>query len=333
MTARLTEWVTSLADHRVMIIGDVILDEYIIGDATRMSREAPIPVLEYRERRYIPGGAANPSANIAALGSQPVQVGVVGDDDYAEHLKREMQARGIDTGGLITCADRPTTVKTRLIARMGLRFPQQVARLDTLSREPITPTTREQIRGYITAQLGQQKALLFSDYHNGLLTRELVAEVRDHARQSGAYLTADAQGNFQKYRAFDLVKCNADEASIYLGRELRTDDDFAIAAQTLYQQLDLNDAMVITRGGQGATVYTADTAHRCPTPRVSDVFDTVGAGDTAIAVMTLARIAGVPVVDAVLLANYASGIVVQHVGNYAPSAAELIAAIETQSLT
>jgi bifunctional ADP-heptose synthase (sugar kinase/adenylyltransferase) len=138
----------------------------------------------------------------------------------------------------------------------------------------------------------------------------------------------DAQGNLQKYRGFDVVKCNADDARAYLRRNISGDTAFGTAAQTLLKMLSLRGAMVITRGADGATIADIDgTITHCPAPAVSDVFDTVGAGDTAIAVMTLAHIAGASYADAVMLANYASGIVVRHVGNYTPSPVELMQAL------
>src|SRR5689334_2372628 len=135
MSNHLKALIPRLANHRVLVAGDVILDEYVTGTAGRMSREAPIPVLEFKERRYIPGGAANPASNIVALKSQAVQAGIVGDDSAAQHLRDELNQQGMDTSALVVCADRPTTLKTRILAQMGLRFPQQVARVDTLSRE------------------------------------------------------------------------------------------------------------------------------------------------------------------------------------------------------
>ena len=327
---RLYTLIPRLARQRVLVAGDVILDEYLFGEATRMSREAPIPVLEFRERRHVPGGAANPAANIVRLGSAAVQVGVTGTDDAAAHLSAALEARGIPADTLVADASRPTTVKTRMMARMGLRFPQQVARMDTLTREPISPEVEQQVLARMTGQLGQMDAVLFSDYRSGLLTRSLVASVREQAAEAGVLLTADAQGNFDKYTGCAVVKCNASEAAADLQRTLETDADFAEAARALRERLALTAGMVITRGAKGATVVTATgETHHCPAPAVTDVFDTVGAGDTAIAVITLGLCAGASLPDAVTLANYASGVVVRKVGNYAPTADELNWALET----
>jgi len=329
MPEHLTTWIPKLAGQRILVIGDVILDEYLIGKAARLSREAPIPVLEFESRQLIPGGAANPAANIGALGSIAAQVGVIGSDTAATNLRQVLQARNIDTKCLITDSGRPTTVKTRIMAQMGLRFPQQVARLDTLSREPISDAVERQVRGIIDQEIVAAQAILLSDYHTGLLTPSLVATIRKLAATRGTLLTADAQGELDKYAGFGVVKCNADEARDYLRRDLRSDEHFAAAALELCDTLKLTGSMVITRGADGATVATCDgQAIRCPAPAVTDVYDTVGAGDTAIAVLTLAVTAGASYTDATTLANYASGLVVRRVGNYTPTPDELAWALE-----
>lgn len=328
MTETLLALIPRLAGKKVLVIGDLILDEYLLGDAVRMSREAPVPVLEFTGRHYIPGGAANPAANIAALGGQALLTGIVGEDDSARILRELLAARGIVTEGIITDHARPTTLKTRIMAQMGLRFPQQVARIDTLSRRPIEQHTAAALLDFVRAQAPQADALLVSDYHGGLLTNELVGELRSLAQEFKLLLTADAQGHLEKYRGFGLVKCNADDAALYLARALQSDADFAAAAQELCTALALSGGMVITRGAAGATLGLAGGgAHHAPAPAVRDVFDTVGAGDTSIAVLTLAAAAGAAHEAAVTLANYASGIVVQHPGNYTPTPDELAAAI------
>ncbi len=329
----LSELIPRLARQRVIVLGDVILDEYLIGTATRLSREAPVPVLEFEERRLIPGGAANPAANIVALGSAAVQIGVIGADSQATALREILHARGIEIHTLVVDGGRPTTVKTRVMAHMGLRFPQQVARLDKLAREPISPLIERTLCGRLSDQLIGASALLLSDYHVGLLTPSFVAAVQEIAGRANLPVMADAQGDFDKYAGVMVVKCNADEASTYLRRELISDDDFESAARELCQTLSLTGGMVITRGADGATIATTEgMATRCPAPVTTDVYDTVGAGDTAIAVITLAVAAGAPLVDAAVLANYASGLVVRRVGNYAPSADELAQAVEAWAL-
>lgn len=328
-SSTLKSLVPQLAQCRVMVVGDVILDEYLIGNATRMSREAPVPVLEFQERRLIPGGAGNPAANIAALGGVASLVGVIGSDTDATNLRQVLQVRGIDTAALIVDAARSTTVKTRIMAQMGLRFPQQVARLDKVSREPISSAAEQRLRAAMWARIDRIDALLFSDYQAGLLTPALVSTARNMAGER-VIMAVDAQGQFDKYIGFGLMKCNADEAQSHLRSRLSTGEDFASAARELCTALKLTIGMVITRGADGATIATAaGDAFHCPAPAITDVYDTVGAGDTAIAVLTMAVAAGASLPDAAMIANYASGLVVRRVGNYTPTPEELLWSLDS----
>ncbi|MCE2488399.1 MAG: ribokinase [Anaerolineae bacterium] len=316
-----------LAGRRVLVVGDVLLDEYLGGRPTRMSREAPVPVLEFESRRLLPGGAANPAVTIAGLGSQALLAGVAGDDDAGQQLRALLQAQSIDCRALVREAGRSTTLKLRVMAQMGLRYPQQLARIDTVSRAALSPESGQLLLEKVKSLAGAVDALLVSDYRIGLLTRDRVDELR---AAGVSLLAADAQGELDKYHDFGLVKCNAAEAAAWLGRSLASDADYGAAARELCDRLRLTGAMVITRGPQGATLATATGELRhCPAPVVSDVYDVTGAGDTAIAVMTLAAAAGADWPAAVTLANVASGLVVQRVGNYAPAAAELDAALAT----
>ena len=323
MSKKLQSLVDGLANKTILVIGDIMLDEYITGKPTRMSREAPVPVLELESRQYIAGGAANPAANIVSLGSRAIQVGVIGADEPGKRLKHILSAQGIDASGLFCCGDRPTTVKTRILAQMNLRFPQQVTRIDTLTRSPIDGETESAILEFISGHIDKVDALLLSHYHGGLLTPSLVAHIRQRCKRSQVLLTADVQGEFETFRGISVIKCNAEDAQRHLNRALTTDDDFSWAARQLSDALAITKAAIITRGSQGATLAYDSVTRHCPAPQVSDVFDTVGAGDTAIATTTLALAAGIAPSEAVMLANYASGIVVRHLGDYSPSPAEL----------
>lgn len=320
--------VEKLSGRRVLVIGDVILDEYLIGRADRMSREAPIPVLEFERRELIPGGAANPAANIVGLGSKAIQVGVIGNDAGSALLCDLFQARGISPAGLVSDLNRPTTTKTRIMAQMGLRFPQQVARIDHIDRASVSGEVEKQIIARIRELSEGVDALMVSDYLIGLLTEPIVSAIREIAAEKKLLTTADAQGKLNKYAEFDLVKCNADEAMRYTRRDLRTDDDFIWAGRTIADDLKLRGCMLITRGPDGATlVHNGFQPVHIRAPHVEDVYDTVGAGDTVLAVVTLALIAGASFADAAMLANAAAGIVVRKVGNYAPTQEELAQAV------
>lgn len=326
MTDQLQALIPRFADLRLIVVGDLILDEYLIGRATRLSREAPVPVLEFEQRQLLPGGAANPAANLTGLGAQVTQIGVVGADGDAEQLRQVLQGRAIDDSALVVDATRPTTVKTRVMAQMGLRFPQQVARIDKLSRRPVAAEVERALIAMLEAHITDAHAILFSDYRNGMITAGLIAAARA-AAHNGTLLTADAQGEFDKYAGFDLVKCNADEARKVLGRDLRGDDAFATAAVELCDRLKLRRFMAITRGAEGITLGVAGangaSAHHLRASATSEVYDTVGAGDTTIALLTLATAAGADPQGAAVLANVAGGLVVRRVGNYCPTPDEL----------
>jgi len=328
MSESLKSLVPCLANRTIMVVGDVILDEYVTGRVMRMSREAPIPVLELESKRYVAGGAANPSANIVSLGSRALQLGVVGEDAAGERLKQILADQGIQAGGIISRADRPTTVKTRILAQMGLRFPQQVTRIDSLTRRPIDRETESLIIEFAGSKLDGADAVLLSHYHGGLLTPALVERMRDLCAAYSVLLAADAQGSFETFSRLDVIKCNADDARRYLNRGLASDEDFSEAALQLHDALGIRQATIITRGSDGATLAANGRAVHCPAPQVSDVFDTVGAGDTAIATLALALAAGADPEDAVMLANHASGIVVRYFGNHSPTPAELIGSID-----
>ncbi len=321
--------ITRFKDCGVLVVGDVVLDEYLIGKATRISREAPIPVLEFESRHLIPGGAANPAVNISRLGGRAYQAAVVGADANGHQLSDVLLEHHIDIAAIVRDTSRTTTVKTRIMAQMGFRFPQQIARIDRVHRVPISDKVQQVILESIQDQLMRVNAVLFSDYHAGLLTPDLVRHIVDYVgvHQPHVILTADAQGELQKYSGLHLVKCNANDAQAYLGRPLVDDAGFAMAARQLYEALGLTGAMVITRGADGATLADDEHEHHVPAPAVLDVYDTVGAGDTAIAVMTLALAVGALHQHAVLLANVASGLVIRKVGNYAPTPEELARAV------
>ena len=323
MTNQLKNLVPQLAKRTIMVLGDVILDEYVIGRAQRMSREAPIPVLELETRQYIPGGAANPAANIVSLGSEAIQVGIVGSDDAATHLREQLDERGIDVTGLVIDRDKPTTLKTRIMAQMGLRFPQQIARVDTISRKPIGQIIESALLQRLDKRLEDADAILVSDYQNGLLTPTLIRLLKQVA-YNRVPLIVDTQGALDKYSGFDIIKCNANDASDFLGTYLKTDDDFASASRELLERLDVKTGIFITRGADGVTLASHEEIAHISSPDVSDVYDTVGAGDTWIAVVSLAFLAGATLRESATLANYASGIVVRHVGNYTPSPDELL---------
>ncbi len=321
-----------LAGRRVLVVGDIFLDEYITGQATRLSREAPIPVLEFAGRRYLPGGAANPSNNIVALGGTAYQVGVIGDDETGRTLLAKLEEAGIGTAAVVTDPSRPTTTKTRIVAQGSLRFPQQLARIDHLDRRPVAGEVEKAIVAHLEALVPQVDAVLISDYRTGVASKAVVAAALRSARQHGRLAAVDSQGNLHKFAGFDLVKCNQREAEAVLGRALSSKHDFQAAQEQLLAELDVQ-AILITRGPDGMSLLGREHPYtRIPAANISEVFDVTGAGDTVIAVATLALAAGLDLLSAAHLANYAAGLVVRKLGNATATPEELAWAIENWSI-
>lgn len=316
-----------LAGKRVMVIGDLCLDEYIIGKARRLSREAPVPVLEFQRRFTVPGEAANPTMNIKALGGAAFMVGVVGDDEAGANLRTSLAELGIDTQGVIVDPSRPTTVKTRVLAEGSLLFPQQLVRVDREERRPLDDSMSEKLTTHLRSIASEADALLLSDYKGGVVADPVVESALQWARTNRKIATVDSQGNLFKFRGFMVVKCNREEAENVLGRELTDDESFGQASCELQEKLS-SEAMLITRGSDGMSL--ADSGGVCLHIRAtnrSEVFDVTGAGDTVIATLTLAMAAGATIAQAAYLSNLAAGLVVRKLGNATTTVEELRNAI------
>ncbi|NTV61962.1 MAG: ribokinase, partial [Oscillochloris sp.] len=238
MPHTLAALVPRLAGRRILVVGDVSLDEYLFGRATRLSREAPVPVLELVHRQIILGGAANPARNIVALGSMAAQVGIVGADPEGEQLRDLLQQASIADQGLVISPDRPTTRKTRILADESPRLPQQVARLDRLDRSQLLPQEEGLIISALEAQIPTADALICSDYQLGLMTPTVIAAIRNLCRAHGVIFTVDAQGNSHAYHGADLFRCNNQEAEAALGQRLNSEADFMAGLERLRDDLN-----------------------------------------------------------------------------------------------
>jgi D-glycero-beta-D-manno-heptose-7-phosphate kinase len=316
----LAELVPRLAGRRVLVVGDLTLDEYLFGRATRLSREAPIPVLEWLRREIILGGAANPARNVVALGGAATLVGVLGE---------LLAAAGIAADGVTSVGDRPTTRKTRIMADEAPRLPQQVARLDRLDRSPLAPAVEARVIAALRGLVPRHEAVLCSDYQAGLLTPAVVGTVRELCREHGALFCVDAQGSARLYAGADLFRCNNREAEAALGAPLPDEAAFQRGVTRLRAELAAR-LVIVTRGPDGLSLEGAEVPYaHLPAVRVSEVYDTIGAGDTFAAVATMALAANIGGLEAARLANAAAALVVRRVGNAVVSPAELAAAAQT----
>jgi D-beta-D-heptose 7-phosphate kinase/D-beta-D-heptose 1-phosphate adenosyltransferase len=309
----------------VLVVGDLMLDEFVWGKVSRISPEAPVPVVWVQSESVMPGGAANVANNIRALGGAVTVVGVVGEDRWGDALLGELASRKIETSGALK-ARRPTTVKTRVIAHH-----QQVVRVDREQREPLPAGTLERLIGAVTERLDGVDAVVIEDYGKGVITRALLEAVIPLARRHRKIITVDPkQEHFDLYRRVTALTPNRAEAGEAVGRDLETDADVERAGRELVTRLEC-DGVLITLGEDGMRLFERGGGMtRIPTV-AQEVFDVAGAGDTVIAAFTLAMASGATMQQAARIANHAAGIVVGKLGVAVASPAELAKRLGAQA--
>lgn len=311
------------ADQAILVVGDVMLDEYIYGTVKRISPEAPIPIVETQRREYRPGGASNVARNIAALGGTPLLCGIVGTDAHAAilsaHLHDSVAAHHLT---LIPAADRPTTLKTRVVAHG-----QQMLRLDTEQTDPISSVLEDALMTVIQAAMPRVAACVLSDYAKGVLTPALCARVMALGHQLRVPIIVDPKGcDFAKYRGADVLTPNLGEAALASGIPVDGLTAPDRMADPLLQLLP-GTALLITRGEAGMSLYQVAAPPRHIPAMSRAVYDVTGAGDTVVAVLALALASGSPLEEAIVLANLAAGEVVSKLGTSTVTLAELRGAL------
>jgi rfaE bifunctional protein kinase chain/domain len=321
---RLERLIPELAGRRVVVLGDVILDEYLVGRPTRVSREAPVLVLEFARRLCRPGGAGNPAVNIQGLGSTAYLVSAIGDDQAGQALSIELARAGLAAEGIVIRAGT-SAVKTRLLAEDSSSR-QHVARIDYPAPRP-DETTRTALAERLRSASEGADALLVSDYKGGVVDGSTIELVREIGRERKLLTSVDSQGDLALFAGLDLVKCNQAEAEAALGRELESDLEVERAGQELLANLRAR-FVVLTRGAAGLSVFERDgPPEHVPATNRTEVFDVTGAGDTVIAVLTLALAAGASLVEGAQLASVAAGLVVRRLGVATVGPTELRAAL------
>jgi D-glycero-beta-D-manno-heptose-7-phosphate kinase len=314
-----------LRGRRVVVIGDMLLDEYIFGAVSRVSREAPVLVLEHERDVAQPGGGAFPALAVRAMGGESVMIGCVGEDVTAATLLAALGDAGVDTSGVQHAPDRVTTRKTRFLAEGFFRFPQQVARVDRGTRASLAAEVESRVVAAIGAAANAD-ALLVSDYRYGTITPAVAAAVRAAGAAHSAVTAVDSQGSLDPYHGFTLVRDNRADAADYLRESLDTASSVIAALPRLRERLGAAN-VVISLGDAGLVYLDATNAGgHIPAHRV-DVYDVTGAGDTLIVVLTLALAAGLSLEVGAHLANLAAGVAVRKLGNAVVTAEELHRAI------
>ena len=302
-----------IQSKRIVVIGDLILDEYVQGKADRISPEAPVPVLEVTHETVRFGGAANVAHNISSLGGLVEVIGVVGDDQNGEILMRMFDQSGIGADGISVDPGRPTSTKSRLMANR-----QQIVRVDRESKAPLAEDVSIVLIESALAKMADSDAIIFEDYDKGVVSLDFIQQVLKKLPTHPQPVVVDPKvGNFWNYKGVTSITPNVKEASTAVGRSITDDKSLVSVGCEIVDRLELG-SLLITRGEDGMTLFQQDTdsqvsVNHIPTqPR--EVFDVTGAGDTVVSVYTLALAAGTDFLTAAQLANYAGGIVVGEIG-------------------
>ncbi len=311
-------------DRRIVVLGDVMLDEFIWGDVSRISPEAPVPVVDVKRESTHLGGAANVLANLLSLGADGCVVGIIGHDYAADRIRLSLKEKSASQRDecLVAAEGRPTTIKTRIIAHH-----QMVVRADRENRTPINGEIEQRIISVALAALENADALVVSDYDKGVITRRVLESVLPEAYQRMPVLIDPKLRNFDWYQPATLVTPNHHEAFRITGVDESSELPLETAASRIREILSC-DAVLITRGDRGMVLFERDNPAVKVETAAREVFDVTGAGDTVIATLALALAAGASMTEAALLANQAAGIVVGKLGTATATKEEVLDSID-----
>lgn len=308
--SHITELFDNFKDKYIAVIGDLMLDSYMWGTVQRISPEAPVPVVEVTSEQVKLGGAANVANNILNLGAKPIPLGIVGEDISGEHIRRLFSELGIESEGIISDVNRPTTVKTRIIAH-----DQHVVRADVESKDNITFEIEDRLLEKFREWMPLISGVILQDYNKGVLTPRVIRDTIALCREREVFVAVDPKfNNFFEYKSVDLLKPNVRETELALGMKITSDDDLSLAAQTLFERLECRNIM-ITRGAKGMSLFSDSGKALIVLPTLArKIHDVSGAGDTVISTFVVARVAGADLIEAMTLANHAAAIVCGEVG-------------------
>ncbi|MCK8824313.1 bifunctional heptose 7-phosphate kinase/heptose 1-phosphate adenyltransferase [Fuchsiella alkaliacetigena] len=311
----LISYLSKFDQQKILIVGDIIADEFIIGEPERLSREAPVLILRHNESSILPGGGTNAANNVADLGGEVYLAGVIGADRMGERLKKYLAEKQIKTDGLIVDDSRPTSVKTRILAGGGQTVKQQVVRIDKLENSHVDPEIEEKLLAYVEEVIAEVEAVILSDYGNGVFTPRIKERVIELARDEEKLVTVDSRYELLSFEGISIATPNKEETEQVLGFKLDSREQIDRAGQALLEKLAA-EAMLITLGGEGMALFTepGESGTYIPAANFTEVFDVTGAGDTVIGALTLALASGAAFEEAMRIANHAAGIVVRKAG-------------------
>jgi rfaE bifunctional protein kinase chain/domain len=308
--------------QKILILGDLMLDEYLWGDVKRISPEAPVQVVDIQRETVAPGGACNVAINVASLEGQVFLGGVIGQDPAGGRLRNELEKLGVDTTGMLDDPARSTITKTRLVARS-----QQIVRYDRDVRTPLGRELQGRLLEWVEATLPNVGLCIFSDYAKGISTPAFLEEFMALASSQQKPVLVDPKGNgFQKYRGAALITPNLQELEIAAGMEVNTEEELKAAYRIIQDRLPGTD-ILIKMGAHGMTLFSPSGESFHVEADARQVFDVTGAGDTVIATFAMALAAGAELEECTRLANQAAGIVVGKVGTASITADELSKAV------
>jgi rfaE bifunctional protein kinase chain/domain len=304
-----------LKNGQVMVVGDLAIDEMVYGEAARISREAPVLILRHRDTRIILGGASNAAHNIATLGAKKVSVlGVCGKDYYAPQLIGAFHKADIDTSGIVTDPDRPTSVKSRISAASPQSVTQQIVRIDRENTEPISGDIESHLIENMHLAANQHDAILLSDYGIGVITPEVIKHAQYLAKEHDLILAVDAQQCLTRFQGATIMTPNQPEAEGTLGYHLSDHQSVIEGGWKLREDADI-EMLLMTRGSEGMMLFEKNgRLTTIPAYNKTDVFDVTGAGDTVVGSLVLALASGVEPYLAAILGNLAASIVVREFG-------------------
>ncbi|MGM0502620.1 MAG: bifunctional heptose 7-phosphate kinase/heptose 1-phosphate adenyltransferase [Bacillota bacterium] len=323
---KLKHYLTRFNEQNILVLGDMIADEFIYGQPERISREAPVLILEQHDHEILPGGGTNAANNVAALGGQVYLAGIIGDDRVGRGLTEQLKQEDIKTEGLIIDESRPTAVKTRILAGGEETVKQQVVRVDKLETHLIAKRIETRLLAYVEEIIDQIDAILLSDYGNGVFTDSLKDKIIKLGQEKDKIITVDSRYSLKSFKGVTIATPNREEAEEAVGFELDKPQEIEQAGEQLRSELD-SEAMLITLGGEGMQMFTAEGSTHIPASNYAEVYDVTGAGDTVIGTLTLALASGASMVEAMKLSNHAAGIVVRKLGVATTNQQEMIAAM------
>ncbi|HEY0003290.1 MAG TPA: PfkB family carbohydrate kinase [Pyrinomonadaceae bacterium] len=325
---KLAALVERFPERRVVVVGDLVADQFLYGEISRVSREAPVLILRHERTETTPGGAANCAANLSTLGAQVALIGVIGEDTAGEALLSRLREANVECRSVLAVPDHHTTTKVRILAGQVHSTRQQVIRVDYESEPLKDRGVRAQLRERLLEKVRTADAVIISDYNYGVVDEEMAAAVREAVARRSIPVLVDSRFHLQRFQGFTSATPNEDEVEQALGRQLTDTAALEAAGRELREQLGYR-ALLITRGNRGIVLFEehAEPLH-IEAVGARDAVDVTGAGDTVIAAYTLAIASGASFADAAQLANHAGGLVVMKRGTATVNRQELLSSVQ-----